>query len=162
MAHPRFRRARAHKFVRYTGGDLAAIDATAWAVLHATAFDITLEAQAGDTIEVGLAGLYNNGAGTVYLDVATIVSAAIAHFVGTNTTTHTNATETGVGAWTGIGGASTPIGGSVLYDLAESDISGGRVLLRPYGNRSGAKTLYAQAGAPLHFWAKNLGPPDPH
>lgn len=164
MAYPRHRLARAHKFVTRTSGDLT-LNSTSWADLPGvgTSLDIVLAAQVGDTIEVGVSMAL--GGNTVYsfMNVATIVAAAVVNYV---IAVPSSSSGAGVKAWqqTGNVASDAGLGGSVMYTLVAGDISAGTVTLRPrYRTGTAAnKTLNGTAADPFHFWAKNLGPQDPN
>lgn len=152
---------QAHKHVRRTAGDLT-LNSASWADLPTvgTDLDLVLAAAAGDVIEAGIAGLWGAEQVTTFLDIATIVSAAAVNYFSTGTSTPATF---GIGAFFGdaVTGLNPPLGGSAHYTLVSGDISGGNVTLRIRYDQSSAgnRTLYAStAGAPLHFWARNLGP----
>ena len=140
--------------VKYVGGTYT-LSSTTWANVHASNLDLTLAAVAGDVIEVGLSALGGNQNAELYLDAATIVSAAAVNYVGTAG----GGTERGVQAWFLDNSINASAGGSVLYTVQAGDVSGGNVTVRLYYRASAAasKELFATSAIPLHFWMKNLG-----
>lgn len=162
MTYPRFQLARAFKFFNRSSGSLT-LNSTTWANLPTigTTWDVTLPAQIGDVIEVGVSGVWNNENVIGILDVATIVSSSVVNYFSTAG----SATGSGVESWVGDALlAYVRIGGSFWYTLVSGDISSGTVTLRlRYRTGSASdKTLFATADNPLQFRAKNLGPADPH
>jgi hypothetical protein len=159
MAYPRFRRARAHKFVTKTGGNYSTTSTTYVSV--DTAADLTLDAQAGDVIECGLSAIATDASATVALsvDAATIVSNAIVNYVS-----GAGSTGGGVMAWSIRLGDFHTAAGSAMYQLVSGDIASNLVTVRLIYKASSAtgRGLQANATNPLHFWAKNLGPVDPN
>lgn len=163
MAYPRFQRARAHKYVKYTGGDLALSSAT-WVNLSTEAslstafFDIVLRAQAGDTIEYGMNALWSDNAVDGYVDVMTVVASAGVHWFGSGEPT--TSSGSGVNGWWGGTGIYAQISGSVPLTLVSGDIASGTVTLRPRyrGQTGGNKTIFAGTDDIFQLWAKNLGP----
>lgn len=160
MGYPRFRRSRAHKFSRRTSGNIAIVNA-AWQDI-AVDLDIVLEAQVGDTIEVGVTGSWMGEALNGYLDVVTRVNGVqVSNISGVTE----SGTSEGVTGWYGLPSAWSPVGGSVMNTLVAGDISAnGLVTLRLRGrtNAAGTKSIAATAAIPFQFWAKNLGPMDPN
>jgi hypothetical protein len=166
VAYPRFLRARQHKYVTRTSGDIttAAINpATTWGNVD-TGLDITLKGAVGDVVEVGLSGCWDDTAATYrLLDVVSIVSAAPALNWSGGVAEAT--TGQGIGAWRANTGVRTNAAGSVMRALLAGDIASGAVTLRlRYRGTDTAtsRVLTASAAQPLHFWAKNLGPVAPH
>lgn len=161
MSYPRFQRSRDFKHFTRNSGDLT-LNSTAWADLPTigTTWDAVLAAQVGDIIECGVSGFWNSQNVVGHLDVATIVSAAPVNYFATAG----GASGYGVPSWAGVANNQSNAGGSFMRALVAGDISAGMVTLRLRYRTSSAvnKTLYAQTDLPLHFWAKNLGPPDPN
>lgn len=163
MAYPRFQMARGFKFARRTSGNLT-FSATAWANFD-TGLDLVLAASVGDVIEATAGFVTNAGSTDSYLDVATIVSAAVVNtfsMLGPE-----NAGSNGIAAWWSPGSLTTPCGGPVHYTIASGDIAAGQVTLRlrVRCTSATAKIYYAADGitAPYFHWAaKNLGPVDPN
>lgn len=154
MPYPQFRRSRSFKFITYTGGNVAFGVAISD---FATATDLTLDAQIGDVVEVGISAAWSNEAQAGYLDVATIVSNAVVNYYGTLAMP-----GIGISAWYGVQSSYSNIGGSFMRTLASADVSANTVTVRLRGKATGAsKTLLATASDPVHFWAKNLGPVQP-
>lgn len=140
--------------VKDVGGTYT-LSSTSWADVHASNLDLTLAAAAGDVIEVGLSALGGNQNAELYLDAATIVSAAPVNYVGTAG----GGTERGVQAWFLDNSINATAGGSVLYTVQAGDLDGGNVTvrLRYRASAAASKELFATAAIPLHFWMKNLG-----
>lgn len=161
MSYPRFQRSRDFKFFNRTAGNLT-LNSTTWANLPTigTTWDITLAAETGDTVQVGLSALWGSEAVFGFLDVSTIVSA-----VAVNALSGAGGVGgEGMAGWRGAASTAFPIGASPMYTLLVGDISSGTVTLRLRYRTftAAAKTLYAATDDPLHFWAKNLGPMDPN
>lgn len=154
MTKPRFALARAFKFASRSSGNLT-LNSTSFANVD-TGLDLVLAAEVGDVIEVGVSVVMGAEAVIAMFDVYTIVSASpVTGFGGTN----------GVSGWYVSALADNMhVGGSVMSTLVAGDISSGTVTLRlRYKTGTAAnKTLLANTANPLHFWAKNLGPADPH
>ena len=162
MGYPAFQRARAHKFARRTAGDVT-VASNAYAAIDTT-LDITLEAQAGDTLEFSVSSLWDAGATnptTLWsaLDVATIVSSAVVNYCS-------GAGSTGLGilGWFVSPGSLVPSTGVHQYTVVAGDIADGRVTVRLLAKNSLVENRVARAAAtqPLQFTAKNLGPQDPN
>jgi hypothetical protein len=50
-----------------------------------------------------------------------------------------------------------------MLTLIAGDIASSTITLRLlYATSAASQTIQATAASPLLFWAKNLGPPDPH
>lgn len=164
MGYPRFQRARAFKYVNRTSGDLT-LNSGSWANVD-TGTDLVLDAQSGDVIEVGGSWLVAGSTTTAtFFDVASIVSAAPVNSWGIDGAVTT--TMEGVQAWrcdSNSIGLNTAVGGSMMRTLVSGDIASGTVTLRLRYKQPTATnvTLYNSANRVLHFWAKNLGPVDPH
>lgn len=162
MAYPRFQRARAFKFSRHTSGNVS-VTSTSWANFD-TGLDLVLDAQTGDVVEVGLSAL-GDSAGTaadILFDAGTLVSSAIVNVVSTGTSE--NGSSDGVAAWYCYRSMLAGAGGSVMYALQAGDIASGTVTLRVRVRLSsaGSRSVLASTNDPVCFWAKNLGPVDPH
>lgn len=143
---------------RNSGGNITLNSATFAAV--DTSLDIVLPASAGDSIEVGLGGIFDVQTVSAVLDVASLVSAAAVSWWATD------GTSSAYSLWYRPASlpASTSLAfsGSLIRTLVSGDISGGNVTLRIFGRRDTSNcNILIAAGIPLHFWAKNLGPPSP-
>jgi hypothetical protein len=166
MAYPRFRKARAHKFIkRATGSDLS-LATTAITDLGAATngpgaagFDIALPAQVGDILEWGFNGLLESAAVVTSFDIYTIVSSSRVNPFGAGLSASLGSTV-GVLGWYAVSGRANNLVGSAMYTVQAGDISAGIVTLRPHyaATSSTARTLYCNASDPLMMWAKNLGP----
>jgi hypothetical protein len=118
-----------------------------------TALDLVLPARAGDVVEYGVSGSWDNGGDYGRVDVATVVSGAVVNtFSGI---------ASGWPAWLGQANVWSSLAGSAVYAVVSGDLSGGAVTLRLRARRDGAgvggKVLSGSATAPLIVWAKNLG-----
>lgn len=155
MAYPRFIRARTHKSVMRTSGNISVTSNSVF-VAFDTNLDIALEAQAGDTIEVGLSAMCDNTASPLDFDAAFIVGGSVTNWVSGGATT-------GVPAWNIRGSDYLHAGGSILKALLVGDVSGGQVTVRLFTAIEGtvARSVLATINTPVHFFAKNLGPADP-
>lgn len=161
MARPRFRQSRMHKVTRRTSGNLT-LNSTNWANVD-TGLDITLDAQVGDDIEVGINALAGTEAQILFLDVVSLVSAAPVNSFGKQGAVTTAPAPNGIAGWRGAASMETVLGSPVHKTLVAGDISSGKVTLRLRYSVPGNKTLYADGtNWTLEFWAKNLGPADPH
>jgi hypothetical protein len=164
MAYPRFQRARAFKYINRMSTDIT-LNSGTWANVD-TGTDLTLEAQTGDVIEVGGSWLTSGSATTAtFFDVASIVSGSPVNSWGIDGAV-TTAME-GIQAWrcdSNSIGLNQRVAGGMMRVLLAGDISSGLVTLRLRYKQPTATnvTLYTGANRALHFWAKNLGPVDPH
>lgn len=152
MPYPRFQKSRGHKFITKTDGNFS-VTATSKAVGSTITgvSDISLAASVGDTVMVSLNGLWLNEAPQGNLAVVTVVAGAIvSSFPGSG--------------WIGLPtSAYVGFGGSVMHTLVSGDISSGVVTVRALAwVGSASRTLSANGGEPLQFWAINLGPADPN
>lgn len=158
MATPRFLPSRRHKKWTRTAGTLSITSAT-WADLPTigTTWDTPIAAQVGDTIETGLSGLWNDQAFEGHIDVFSIIGgAAVNGFSG--------GTQ-GPTCWWGRASFVFVAGGSVMYDVQAGDLDGDGMVtcrLRAKLSSAGSKELLATTALPLHWWVRNLGPPDPN
>jgi len=147
---------------RYVAGNVTLNSSATWANLPTigTAGDLTLNASAGDVIEVGISGLISNAATATGFDVVTIVSASPVNSFGNNGAVAAWASFQGISAWSGTNGAECQLAGSFAYTLAAGDINAGTVTLRIRSSNTNAttRTLYANAVNPFSWFAKNLGP----
>jgi hypothetical protein len=121
-----------------------------------TALDLTLTAQAGDILEVGVSGQWSSGGQTAWLDVVTRVSGSPVNSVAENGAAPANGAGFGVDAWFGIAGATHPCSGSVLYTLVSGDISGGTVTIRLRGRLNAASS--GKTFTTHQMWAKVIRP----
>ena len=159
MGYPAFQRARAFKSVVRTAGS-AVVNTTSYVAVDGTgAFDLTLEAQAGDVLAVSLSGFWGNDTPQGKADACTMVGGSVVNYIS-----GLGATGFGVPAWCGGGGVSQGIGAPHFYTVVAGDISNGLVTLRLFAKSENttAKTLYAVATLPLQFNVRNLGPADPN
>lgn len=159
MAYPRFQRSRDFKFTKRTAGDLATVNTGSGVFVSVdTALDLTLAAQAGDTIEYHLGALLGTENFGVFFDVGTIVSAAVVN-------RFTGAITQGWPGWYGVGGRLEKCNGPAFYQLVSGDLSAtGTVTLRLLYSAAGIRTIYASTASNLWLTvaAKNIGPKDPN
>ena len=135
------------------------MNSTNWANLD-TGLDLTLNAAAGDVIEVACSGLARTEDVDTSLDVVTVVSGSPVSSFGSAAAVVV-ATTFGVQAWRMLPAATfNTISGSAFYTLLAGDVSGGTVLLRlryrTYLETN--KTMVAESTTHFVVSAKNLGP----
>ncbi len=155
MAYPRYLKSRDFKFSKRTSGNFttAAVGASTFTVVDAT-MDLVLFAQTGDTIEVGVDCITLRPTADIFLDVGTINGVSLVTRFG--------------GGNSGIPGLYSPsatnvLDGTYLYTLIAADVASLTITLRLlYATSAASQTIQATTASPLLFWAKNLGPPDPH
>ncbi len=155
MAYPRYLKSRDFKFSKRTSGNFttAAVGASTFTVVDAT-MDLVLFAQTGDTIEVGVNCITLRPTADICLDVGTINGVSLVTRFG--------------GGNNGIPGlcsmsASNPLDASYYMTLIAADVASLTITLRLlYATSAASQTIQATTASPLLFWAKNLGPPDPH
>lgn len=160
MAQPRFQRARAFKFLRYTTGDITLSTNTNWTNVQ-TGLDMTIEAQVGDVLEYHIGALYDAGAGSAGLDVATVVSGSPVNSFANGGAVTTAPPPYGIQGWNVVASAGGHITGSAFYTVVNGDLSSGLVTVRLRYQASGTKLIYASTNNPLQVAIKNLGPVDP-
>lgn len=146
---------RDFKFARRTTGNVNIASTTTFSNVD-IGLDLVLAAQIGDVIEYGISARWSNQAQEGYLDVVTIVSSSRVNYLSGITVGE--ATSLGAQGWMGDVSHRANVGGSILYTLVAGDLSEGTVRLRLVSKTSGSKDLIAITTAPLHVWAKNLGP----
>lgn len=137
-----------------TSGNIT-INSTSWANLR-TSLDMSLTAQAGDILEVGISAYGVPGGANQYafLDVATLVSGSPVTYLSSRTSsplTH------GVAAWLLVGSQTDlSMGGTVMMPLASGDISSGSVTVRLRYSTANAvnSTIRANTDDGFHWWAK--------
>lgn len=136
----------------YTGGDIALSSTTLAAVPGLT--DLVVAASAGDLVMLGLvARSASTGGQSMAFDFATMVGGSPVNYVFPASGTPVNIPT----AWY-IGAASPDsTQGGFPYVVQAGDISAGNVTFRLYGRVSGARSLEADASAPLVTWAVNHG-----
>lgn len=142
---------------RRVAGNLSS-SSTSWiAVDSGGGIDLVIPARAGDTLEVGAAGLWGNEATHVRLDFMTMVGGSPVNSITSRAAGPDNA-YFGNEGWLGVLSAFTPISGSLPYTVQSGDVSNGTVTLRPYRKQDSAvsKVLYAQSTDPFTVWARNL------
>lgn len=158
MGYPRFRKARAHKQVVHAVDDLVATSSASWVTVGIT--DIVLAAAVGDVIEVGLNTYVPAAAGHVFLDAQTIVGGSPVNSAGSGNAVSSG--DDGVSSWLSTSGETGTPSGSVLVTVVSGDLASGAVTLRLMYRSSATRNFYTPSSRPLRFWAKNLGPADPH
>jgi hypothetical protein len=163
MAYPRFRNARAHKVITYSGGSIT-LNQTAITAVHASALDITLGAQVGDVLEYSFAGRLTSVAQAVGFQAYTVVSGTMTNPFGTPLSA-TLATAIGHPGWYNNNVAQLlAISGSVFYAVHAGDIVNGAVTARLYYAKTSvtARSLEATTDSQIQVSMKNLGPVDPN
>lgn len=157
MSYPRYRAARAHKFVTRTAGNLS-LNSTSWADIS-TGLDLTLAAQVGDVVRVTIAAYWGNEAVAGYLDAASRVSGATVNHWATS-----GASGQGIVGLVGDGNAFNYRNASWRRTLEASDIDAGTVTVRVRYRTSTAtaKTVFANTDVPFQWCLDNLGPADPN
>ncbi|HEX5016524.1 MAG TPA: hypothetical protein VFX15_02935 [Actinomycetes bacterium] len=144
-------------YLNYTAGDITCTANNVWENMPSVG-TITLNASTGDLIEAGASfGVFNTTAQSISFDIATVVSGSPVHHLSDGGAP--NDSNFGISAWRVPASAQGSAGGSVMYTLQSSDISGGTVTLqlRDHPEGSTDRVVNASATRPLHFWAKNLG-----
>jgi hypothetical protein len=142
-------------------------NSTSWADLD-TGLDLALAwAFEHDVIEIGMSARPISGTANLYLDVVTrpaganVNSCGLTPFGGTVVAAPAGITlAEGVPAWTCPAANTSPRGGSVFYRLAATDIDGATATVLRFRYRTdiaSARTLRANANAPLQVWVKNHG-----
>lgn len=156
--------ARTFKSARRTAGDIS-LNSTSWVNVD-TGLDLTLAAAIGDVIEVGINGMANAEATSLYLDVVTLVAGSPAgSFGATAAAPGASPPNYGVPAWSGANGVLSWLGAPVHKTIVAGDLASGYVTLRLRGATGGgvAKTLRADGtNWSFEFWARNIGPADPN
>jgi hypothetical protein len=152
-------RSRNFKFATRSSGNFS-LSNTSYAALD-TSLDLTLEAQAGDVIQVGINAVWHSDAAVSgNLDAATLVSAAAVTWFSSKTAVQK---PNGVGGWYGEASRLAAIGAAPMLTLVAGDITAGLVTVRLFNKVGAAGTRSLFASDPIfEVWAKNLGPPDPH
>lgn len=150
--------------IKLTGGNITA-NQTSWGELAAETggpgtggLDMVLSGvAAGDIVEVSLGAYLNSAATYVYLDIATIVSAAAVNYFGAVTGASTG---DGCVCWAAITSREETVGGTVAYALVSGDISSSTVTLRPWMRTSAAtnRTIFGVAADPMFLSAKVFRP----
>lgn len=155
MAYPRFRRARAHKFITWT--DATTLNSTAWADVP-NANVLTLGAQAGDTLEVLFNGSFSNEGVDTFFDVVTEVGGTPTNSFGTQGAI--DASGFGISGWELLASTYYYKSASGLYTVQSGDISDGKVSLQLRYRTSSAsdRTMVFTNSRRAMFAVKNLGP----
>lgn len=156
-------RARAHKHVTSTSGNITANSSTFAALAGqtggpgTTGFDLAVAARIGDVLAVGVSLHVAASTTRLFLDAATIVSASPVNYV--SGTSGGSSTE-GVQAWSipADTNVRATAGGVVHYEVVSGDLSGGTVTVRPMFRTDGSETVSANSNTPFHFNVHNIGP----
>lgn len=122
------------------------VNSTSWADVPGT--DLTIAADAGDSIEFLLAARSGNEASQLFLDAWTVVGGVpVNQFGGAN----------GWTGWIGDSGEYGTISGPARRTLTNTDVSNGTVTLRLRSRlqAAGTKTLYADTNVPLFIRVSN-------
>jgi len=154
MAYPRYMKSRDFKFSKRTSGNFTTANVGASFTVVDSTMDLVLFAQAGDTIEVGVDCNTTRTSADIFLDVGTLNGVSIVTRFG--------------GGTNGIPGLYSPSATNVLattymLTLVSADIVSFTTTLRLlYATAGASQTINATTASPLLFWAKNIGPQDPH
>jgi len=148
-------------FLSLETGDVT-VSTTTWA--NVTGALLSLLAQPGDLIEVGLNGMASNTAQSLSLDVCSYDGANPLRYFSSKIST----TAFGQGGWWCNASVFTPLSGSVYFVVVPSDLVvlftiPGTLLIQLRGalGSAGTKVISASLGTwPLVMWAKNLGQPN--
>ena len=148
---------------RYTGGNISLTGSTNWSNLTTigTAGDLVLAAAAGDLVEMAVSMKVLNQAVNIGFDAVTVVSATVTNSFANNGAASAAYTNTqGISGWWAVASEYHGICGSAFYKLVAGDISSNTVTLRIRYAMAAAtnRTLQANAGEPVQFWARNHGP----
>lgn len=141
-------------FVRNVSSFAFAVN-TNWQDVN-TSLDLTLTAQAGDLLIVGVSGQWSSGGQLAWLDVVTRVSGSAVNSIADNGSAPANGAGFGVDAWFGLNSVTSPCSGSVMYTLVSGDISSGTVTLRLRGRLNAASS--AKTFTSHQMWAQVLRP----
>lgn len=111
--------------------------------------DITVMADEGDTLYIGVSASWENQSNRGDLDVYTVVGGSPVNSISGSTD--------GASAWTGWSGSFTAIGAVLRYIVRPADLSAGAVTLRLRAKTLTAtsKVLRASTNNPLHWWVDN-------
>lgn len=156
MPYPHYLRARSHKRVVRTSGDIPFVGLyTDGFIAVDPGLDITLDALVGDVIEYGISGFVGSEGVDLMLDVGTYVSEAVV--------TRTGSTYGAMG-WYSVGNVFRGLTGSVWHTLSAGDIFANTVTLRLLGGTGTAmaRTIRASTDEPFTVFARNIGPADPN
>lgn len=163
MASPRFQRARAHRFARYVGGNIT-LNSTSWANVHASAFDLTLEAQVGDVLVATPNFRVSTEAVDLWFDAVTVVSGTVTNSFSRAGAVTTSPPSYGVPGWKCVSGIEQIVVGGVPYTVVAGDIVDGRVTVRlRYVTATATNRTMNADGTnwPAFFMLQNIGPQDP-
>ena len=141
-----------------TTGNLT-LNSTSWANLS-TATDLTLAAEAGDVVEVGISALVDANGPTgpdLYLDAVTLVSTTVTNSFASNGAV--DASGQGILGWRANPNVLASLGCPFFYKLVSGDVSGGNVTIRFRYRTSAAanRTMFATSGIRAVFTARNHG-----
>lgn len=128
---------------------------TSWgAFVSDGSWDVTVDAAAGDVIELGLNAVWNPAAVYRNVDIATIVSGSVVNWVSTGTGSHTGGID---GLFQGNTNDYMPVSGDTYYTVQSGDVSSGQVTFRVYGKvSSGTLALLSSSTALALFWASKV------
>lgn len=161
MAYPRFQRARAFKFTNGSGTSgsttsLSSLSSTpVWTDISGS--DVTLEAQAGDVLELSLSMTWAANSGSTASARMTFASMNGSSRINV----YNNIAFGGVDAWVGAINANFYAQYGVFrYTVLTSDVLSGLVTMRLMGACDG--TARAYYNVPWQFTVQNLGPVDPN
>jgi hypothetical protein len=138
-------------------GDITITGNTSWANVD-TGLDLVLPAFAGDLVQYTINGRWTaTGAVEGYLDVGTLVSAAIVSYFGGAVDPSTGF---GCAGWIGPVSTIQPFSGPLYHTLVSGDISSNTVTLRLRYRTASAtnKSMTAGTNIPMTVGAVNYGP----
>lgn len=161
LGYPKPSSIKASRFVNLSTGDLSLTNnSSVWGNVS-TALDMTLPAEIGDVIEVGLNGVSSSSASDIGLDVVSVVAGSPVNSWLNQGPALSGPPLYSVASWHMFINTTCLLAGSVMKTIVSSDISGGSVLLRfryQMWNGTATKTLAAGTNYVLQVFAKNLGP----
>lgn len=154
MSYPRHVLSRSFTHTTYTGGSYT-LASTSWAAVDNVNLPLSIYAQDGDVLEIGVNGIWGSENQTASLDVVTYVD-GIVNWVGG---ADADSGNYGIVGWYGQPNVPSPISGAILYTVQPADVEAdGIVGLRLMYRVTGSRTLSASVQYPLHWYAKNIGP----
>lgn len=140
-----------------TAGSLT-LDQTAVTALH-TSLDLPIAAAAGDLVEFGISGIFDDTALAFTLDVYTMPSGVAVNPFSVGVSASAAGVQ-GVPGWQrGTTQRDRNLTGSITRVLTATDVAAGATTLRLYYAKTNttARTLFATTSIPLKVWAKNYG-----
>lgn len=119
--------------------------------------DLTIDAAAGDVLEIATDFMCVNTGNDVQFDAATRVADTDTNWWSTGGSA--SRWPGGLGAWYVSSGSFSGPRSAPRYTVQAGDVVSGQVTVRLYGRCSGgSRTVNASATYPLRWWINNLGP----